>query len=69
MIIAVVGGVILLVGLIMVITPGPSCIFIPFGLSILATEFVWAKKLHQKFKTQMNKLKKRNKTLSLASEE
>ena len=38
------GGVILTVGVIMLILPGPAIIFIPLGLAILATEFRWARK-------------------------
>ena len=38
------GGVILAVGLVMLVLPGPAIIFIPLGLAILATEFRWARK-------------------------
>jgi uncharacterized protein (TIGR02611 family) len=38
------GGVILTVGLVMLVLPGPAIIFIPLGLAILATEFRWARK-------------------------
>ena len=39
-----VGGVILIIGLILLVTPGPALVFIPLGLAILATEFRWARK-------------------------
>ncbi len=39
----VVGMTVLLIGIAMVVLPGPAVIVIPLGLAILATEFVWAK--------------------------
>jgi uncharacterized protein (TIGR02611 family) len=39
------GGVILTIGLVMLILPGPAIVFIPLGLAILATEFPWARTL------------------------
>lgn len=44
-IVAVVGITVLLIGIIMMVAPGPAFIVIPIGLTILATEFVWAKRL------------------------
>ena len=41
--IAVVGSTVLLVGIIMIVTPGPATLLIPVGLAILATEFAWAR--------------------------
>ena len=44
-IVAVVGFTVVLIGVVMVVTPGPALVVIPLGLAILATEFVWAKRL------------------------
>ena len=44
-VILVVGGTILLMGMAMVVLPGPAFIVIPVGLAILATQFVWARRL------------------------
>jgi len=44
-IILLVGASVLLLGLIMVVTPGPAILVIPLGLAILATEFVWARRI------------------------
>lgn len=41
-IIAIVGGSVLVVGLAMLVLPGPAIVVVPAGLAILATEFVWA---------------------------
>jgi uncharacterized protein (TIGR02611 family) len=39
----VVGFTVLLVGFIMIVTPGPAFVVIPVGLAILSLEFAWAK--------------------------
>ncbi len=43
----VVGFVLLILGLIMMVTPGPGLLFIFFGLSILALEIEWARELNK----------------------
>lgn len=47
-IVIVVGGTITLIGVVLLVLPGPAFIVIPIGLSILATEFVWARRLLKK---------------------
>ena len=42
-VIAVIGGTILIGGIIMLVTPGPGVAAILLGLAILAVEFAWAK--------------------------
>jgi tellurite resistance protein TerC len=42
-VITVVGSSVLLLGIIMIVTPGPAFVVIPVGLAILAVEFVWAR--------------------------
>ena len=49
-VVAIVGGTILLVGVAMIVLPGPAFIVIPLGLAILATEFVWARWLLSRIK-------------------
>jgi len=44
-VVAVVGGTVLLVGLVMIVTPGPALVLVPLGLAILAIEFAWARRL------------------------
>jgi len=44
-VVAVVGGTVLLVGVVMIVTPGPAVVMIPLGLAILAVEFAWARRL------------------------
>ena len=43
----VVGFVLLILGLIMMVTPGPGLLFVFFGLSILALEIEWARELNK----------------------
>lgn len=53
----VVGFVVLLTGLLLIFLPGPAVVVIPIGLMILATEFVWAKKLMSRFGEKLDRLK------------
>lgn len=41
--ISVIGGTVLLVGMAMVVLPGPAFVVIPVGLGILGLEFAWAR--------------------------
>ena len=43
----IVGFVLLIMGLIMMVTPGPGLLFVFFGLSILALEIEWARELNK----------------------
>ena len=42
-VVAVVGVTVVLIGVIMLLTPGPGLVVIPLGLAILSLEFAWAK--------------------------
>ena len=55
--VAVVGFTVLLIGLALVVLPGPAFIVIPLGLAILATEFVWARSLLVKARAQLTRPK------------
>lgn len=41
--ISVVGGTVLMVGVAMLVLPGPGLLVIPLGLAILGLEFAWAR--------------------------
>jgi len=56
LIVAVVGLTVLLIGLAMIVLPGPAVVVIPLGLAILATEFVWARRLLQRVKEQVDRV-------------
>jgi uncharacterized protein (TIGR02611 family) len=42
-IVSVVGATVLLIGIALLVLPGPAFIVIPIGLAILATEYAWAR--------------------------
>jgi tellurite resistance protein TerC len=42
-IVSVIGATILLIGVALLVLPGPAFIVIPVGLAILATEYAWAR--------------------------
>lgn len=42
--IALIGGTVVLLGVILLVLPGPGVLIIAGGLAILATEFLWAKR-------------------------
>lgn len=41
--VAIVGFTVLLLGVVMLVTPGPAFLMIPGGLAILGLEFAWAR--------------------------
>jgi tellurite resistance protein TerC len=55
LIIAIVGGTVLLIGVALIVLPGPAFIVIPIGLAILATEFAWARRVVVRAKAMMGK--------------
>ena len=56
-IVAVVGFTVLLIGIALIVLPGPAFIVILLGLGILATEFVWAKRMLKEVKRRFEKAK------------
>lgn len=55
LIVTTVGLTVLGIGIAMVVLPGPAIVVIPIGLGILATEFVWARKLLHTIKERLPK--------------
>jgi uncharacterized protein (TIGR02611 family) len=55
----VAGALVLLVGVIMLVTPGPAFVLIPVGLAMLALEFEWAERLLETALDQAEKAKRR----------
>jgi len=60
LVVAVIGMTVLLIGIVMMVAPGPAFIVIPCGLAILATEFVWAKRLLDYAKRRVQELTQRS---------
>ena len=42
-VVTVVGGTVLVLGIVLIVLPGPAFLVIPAGLAILAVEFAWAR--------------------------
>ena len=53
LIVAVVGITLLVIGIAMIVLPGPAIVVIPLALGILATEFVWARRLLHKVRERI----------------
>ena len=49
-IVSVVGATVLLIGIALLVLPGPALVVIPVGLVILATEYAWARRLLRKLR-------------------
>jgi|SRR6516164_6214073 len=47
-IVSVVGATVLLIGIALLVLPGPAFVVIPVGLAILATEYAWARRWFRK---------------------
>ena len=58
-IIFLVGGSVLVLGVVMLVTPGPAFVFIPLGLAILGTEFFWARHLLVRVKNYIMEMAKK----------
>jgi tellurite resistance protein TerC len=50
--IGIVGGSVLVVGICMIVLPGPAFVVIPVGLGILGIEFAWARSWLRKVKVK-----------------
>ena len=54
-VVTVIGFIFLIIGILLIVFPGPAFIVIPIGLAILATEYEWAKKAFDKMKSRVQK--------------
>ena len=57
--IAVIGGTVLLLGIAMLVLPGPGLVVIAAGLAILATEFYWARRAMRNAKGAAAKIRRK----------
>jgi len=55
-IVAVIGVTVLMIGVAMIILPGPAMVVIPLGLGILAIEFAWARRMLERLKREGGKV-------------
>jgi uncharacterized protein (TIGR02611 family) len=54
----VVGFTLLIVGVLLLVLPGPGWVTIFFGLALLAAEFAWARRLLDRLKSTVNQVKR-----------
>jgi uncharacterized protein (TIGR02611 family) len=64
----VVGGTVLVVGVALIVLPGPAFLVIPAGLAILATEFLWARWLLREAKDLAARLLRRRRGAAVSEE-
>ncbi|MDP8959355.1 MAG: PGPGW domain-containing protein [Actinomycetota bacterium] len=57
--VAVIGGTIVLLGVALLVLPGPGWVMIFAGLALLGTEFVWARRWMRKAKEQAQRAKEK----------
>lgn len=60
LVVTVIGFTILAAGIAMIVLPGPAIVVIPVGLAILATEFIWARKLLVTVKERIKRMRQGN---------
>jgi len=60
LIIGIVGATVLLIGLVMIVTPGPAFVVIPVGLAILSIEFTWARFWLRRLRESLSNRKSKN---------
>lgn len=56
LIVLVIGTTVVLFGVVLIFIPGPAIVVIPTGLAILATEFVWARRLLRRVRQHVTDL-------------
>lgn len=57
--VAVIGVCVVAVGVALIVLPGPATLVVPLGLSILATEFPWARRLIRRIHDGANRVLRR----------
>ena len=55
-VVGVIGGTIVLIGVALIILPGPAFIVIPLGLLVLGSEFAWARRLLRRAKEMIGQV-------------
>src|SRR5438094_9873894 len=58
-VVAIVGGVLLLVGIALLVLPGPGLLVIAAGVAVLSLEFAWAQRLLSRVQASMTTLGRR----------
>ena len=67
-VIGVVGLTVLLIGVVMLVTPGPALIVIPVGLAILSIEFTWARQWLKRARESISNANSKNRARRAAAQ-
>lgn len=59
-VVGVVGATVVLIGVVMLVTPGPALVVIPVGLAILSIEFAWARAWLTRMRQSISNLNSNN---------
>ena len=54
----VIGVTVVLIGVVMIVLPGPAFIVIPLGLAILASEYAWARRVIRRGRVFVGRVRK-----------
>lgn len=54
--VAVIGATLLLIGLILLVVPGPGLLVLALGLAVLAAEFTWARRWLRRLRSKAGEL-------------
>ena len=60
-VIGIIGTTILVIGVALIVLPGPAFIVIPVGLAILASEFIWARRVLERGRVFVSRIRGRRK--------
>lgn len=55
LIVSIIGFTVLIIGLVLIVLPGPAFIVLPLGLAILASEFAWARLMLRKIRKKLRR--------------
>ena len=58
-VVGVIGTTVLVIGVLLIVLPGPAVIVIPLGLGILASEFIWAKRVIKRGRIFVKRVRRR----------
>ncbi len=50
LLVGIIGGTVVVIGVVMIVLPGPAIVVVPLGFAILATEFAWARRVWRRGK-------------------
>ncbi len=62
-----IGVTVVLIGIIMIVLPGPAFVVIPLGLAILASEYAWARRIMRRGRVFVGRVRKPKRRVTTAA--